>query len=418
MSQKIEYIAIKDLVLWTENPRDPIDASSTDQNVIDRAISDPSNKWELSKLAKQMGAYYDYSELPIVVYKDSKPIVYDGNRRIVLAKVKLGYCSVAGLDVALPAVEEVIPCNVCSEEIALNSIYRKHYLVGNSWRQLERDVFANKYLNEPKSKFQLFDECTGGFVSGNPEINQRFVSEEILTDTILSDMGFVFEGESLFTRHSDDEVRVLLTDLLNKIRNKEITTRKNRGKPISVLDQRSKDIILGNKDKKTHPYMIGRGNLWAPGREKEVKPQSARRTPVSKKTWFPLFGEKLVLKAGSVNNLYRDLSALYTIVETDNSFSKDIYALFRMGLRLLCETASKEEGFSDINDFLKKYYSKAKKSLSQEMKTYLSANNVKEETMPQLLHTGAHNYLSSVSKDQAIAISIMLGAILKQSHGK
>ena len=267
MSQRIEYIAIKDLVLWTENPRDPIDASSTDQNVIDRAISDPSNKWELSKLAKQMGAYYDYSELPIVVYKDSKPIVYDGNRRIVLAKVKLGYCSVAGLDVALPAVEEVIPCNVCSEEIALNSIYRKHYLVGNSWRQLERDVFANKYLNEPKSKFQLFDECTGGFVSGNPEINQRFVSEEILTDTILSDMGFVFEGESLFTRHSDDEVRVLLTDLLNKIRNKEITTRKNRGKPISVLDQRSKDIILGNKDKKTHPYMIGRGNLWAPGRE-------------------------------------------------------------------------------------------------------------------------------------------------------
>ncbi len=418
MSQEIEYIAVKDLVLWTENPRDPIDESATDQDVVDRAISDPSNKWELGKFAKQMGEYYDYSELPIVVYKNKKPIVYDGNRRIVLAKVKLGYCRVENLAGDLPEVDEKIPCNVCSEDIALKSIYRKHYLVGNTWGQLERDIFANKFLNEPKSKFQIFDECTGGYVSNNAAINQRFVREEVLTDTILSDMGFLFDDERLLTRHSDEEVHVLLNDLLSKITNKEITTRKNRGKPLLTLDQRSKDIISSNKDKEAHPYLKEPDVERKIEKSPESKPTSMRKTPVTRKSGIVLFGYKLILKQGSVNNLYRDLSALYSIVDGDRQFSGDIYALFRMGLRLLCETASKEDGFSDIADYLKKYFAKAKKTLSQDIKTFLAANNVKEETLPQLLHTGAHNYLSSISKDQALAISIMLGAILTQSHGK
>ena len=90
MSQEIKNIKIKDLVLWTENPRDPINSTAKDQDVVDRAVNDPLAKWELNKLAKEMGDYYDYSELPIVVYKNGKPIVYDGNRRVVLAKIKLG----------------------------------------------------------------------------------------------------------------------------------------------------------------------------------------------------------------------------------------------------------------------------------------------------------------------------------------
>ena len=34
MEQTIKYIAISDLVLWTENPRDPIDVDATDQDVV------------------------------------------------------------------------------------------------------------------------------------------------------------------------------------------------------------------------------------------------------------------------------------------------------------------------------------------------------------------------------------------------
>lgn len=89
-----------------------------------------------------------------------------------------------------------------------------------------------------------------------------------------------------------------------------------------------------------------------------------------------------------------------------------------MSLRLLCETASKELGYSDIKDYIGKYYPTAKKKMSQDVTTLLSSQNVKGETLPQLFHTGAHNYLSSTSPDQALCISIALGAMLKESHGR
>lgn len=167
MSQEIKDIKIKDLVLWTENPRDPISSNAKDQDVVERAVNDPQAKWELNKLAKEMGDYYDYSELPIVVYKNGKPVVYDGNRRVVLAKIKLGYVKINGLSVILPDVPELLPCNVCSEDIALKSVYRKHVQLRNTWLPLERDIFANKYLHEEKVRF---------FVS----MRQRVVSLKII----------------------------------------------------------------------------------------------------------------------------------------------------------------------------------------------------------------------------------------------
>ena len=88
MSQEIRNIRIEDLVLWTENPRDPISPESKDQDVAEKAFIDADGRWSLKKLVSDMGEYYDYSELPIVVYDKGKPVVYDGNRRILLGKRK------------------------------------------------------------------------------------------------------------------------------------------------------------------------------------------------------------------------------------------------------------------------------------------------------------------------------------------
>jgi len=44
MEQKVEYINIKDLILWTENPRNPIDVNAKDQEIVNRAIEDKSLK--------------------------------------------------------------------------------------------------------------------------------------------------------------------------------------------------------------------------------------------------------------------------------------------------------------------------------------------------------------------------------------
>lgn len=69
MEQEIRTIKVRDLVLWSENPRDPIGSAVSAAEVIKRAVEDPKSKWNLKKLAREMGDYYDYSELPIVVYK-------------------------------------------------------------------------------------------------------------------------------------------------------------------------------------------------------------------------------------------------------------------------------------------------------------------------------------------------------------
>ena len=54
-SQEIKRLKLKDLVLWTENPRDPIDINAKDQDIVDRAIEDEKSKWLLHKLAKEIG---------------------------------------------------------------------------------------------------------------------------------------------------------------------------------------------------------------------------------------------------------------------------------------------------------------------------------------------------------------------------
>lgn len=421
MNQQIKDIKVKDLVLWTENPRDPINSTAKDQDVVDRAVNDPQAKWELNKLAKEMGDYYDYSELPIVVYKDGKPIVYDGNRRVVLAKIKLGYVKGDGLSVILPNVQESLPCNVCSEDIALKSIYRKHVQLRNTWQPLERDIFASKYLGEDKSTFLRFDEATGGFITNHPEMNQGFVRKEILTESLLSKMGLELEGDKLHTRHSDEEVWILLDDIYQKVKNKLITTRINRGNPLLVLDQRSKEIIESNKQKPLRSYNPPVKNEEVTKVETPVA-RLQRKTPITRKIKQIFFGEKLILKSGDVNNLYSDILSLYNYVDSNTkAFSPKIYAVFRMSLRLLCETAAADCGYTGkkaIDEYIEKFYPLAKKGLSQDVKTFLHEQNILQETLPQLFHTGAHNYQSSISSEKAMGISIILGAMLKESHGR
>lgn len=420
MEQEIRTIKVRDLVLWSENPRDPIGSAVSAAEVIKRAVEDPKSKWNLKKLAREMGDYYDYSELPIVVYKNHKPVVYDGNRRVALAKIKLGLVSVEGmLRDELPSVPEELPCNVCEEEVALQSVFRKHVKLRNSWGILERDIFAYRYQKSPKSFFLMLDECTGGFISSNPELNRGFVKNELLTKANLQKIGFCFDSEKMMTPHSNDEVGVILDNILEKVKEKTIDTRTNRGKLLTVLDQRVKDIIRSNNGKEQHEY-VGAEK----GEEKRVvrpvqKKNTERKTRITQGGKVSFFGEKLILKPGDVNNLYSDILMLYNMVSsTDKPFSPNVYALFRMALRLLCETAMRELGLSDIKDYIKRYAPVAKKKFSRDIATLLSSQNVKIETLPQLLHTGAHSYTSSVSHDQAVCISIFVGAMLKESHGK
>jgi hypothetical protein len=411
MDQEVKYINIKDLVLWTENPRDPIDENATDQDIVDRALLDEQSKWTLSKLSKEMGDYYDFSELPTVVYHSSKPVVYDGNRRIILGKIKHGLVTVSnGTNPKIPDFPEEIPCNICAKKIALNNVYRKHSDTG-SWLPLERDIFLHKFMGEEKSPFLILEEDTG-IITANPHLNQRFVKEEIFKEDTLNAMGFIIKRGKLNTVHDDEAAVQVLTDITNKIEKKEITTRKNRGKVIEVLDPSTQEIIERNKKNKSH---LSRISFRKPKKE-QTNQKHTKRTP---KTENELFGGKLFLKFGDVSNLYRDILDLYDFyLSKKDDLSQSFPSLIRMSLRLLCETAAKNDNNKKLESYIKGYFAQAKTNLDQDIKTTLANQNVNENSIIQLLHTGAHNYQSSNNIEQTMAISIIIGAIVSISHGR
>lgn len=423
MSQEIKYIDISDLVLWSENPRDPISKDASDQDIVDQALMNVDGTWDIDKFAKSMGETYDFSELPTVVYEEGKPIVYDGNRRIILGKIFHKYVKTSITINNIPHFPKEIPCNVCSKDIALKSILRKHGESG-SWKPLERDYFIAKYNLGDKSDFLIIDENTG-VISQNPILNQGFVRKEILNPSNLVKLGLKVENNRLYTQHTEIELRSIFDDIIDKIVNKEITTRTSRGKSYDVLSPQIKNIIENNR---ITPFSILKRPIY------EIKPldstegivpiensnkpisQNKRTRRISEKD-IPFFGKKLLLKAGKVNNLYCDILELYDFYKT-RKLSKSFTIILRMSLRLLCETATNTNKSSNIKEYIFKYFDDAKKTLDQNQKTLLSSQNVNKESLTQLLQTGAHAYESSLNFEQTVAISIILGAMLSISHGK
>lgn len=412
MGQEVITLKLKDLVLWTENPRDPIDKTATDQDIVDRALTDKLSKWNLPRLAKEMGRHYDFSELPTVVLHGRKPVVYDGNRRMVLGKIKHGLVLVDGFNAdILPTFPEEIPCNVCSKDIALENVWRKHAETG-SWLPLDRDIFLHKHMNDKKSLFLLMEENTG-IITANPHLNQRFVKDEIFREDILDKLGISFVDEMLHSKHSREETIALLGDISRKIGDKVITTRLNRGKVMEVLDPDSQRIVEEHKRHKAKPVVLD-VTKNDDAKEKSNPRQSRRvRTKPSQ-----IFGGPLYLRNGEVSNLYRDIIDLHGFYHEKKASLSDVFpSLIRMALRLLCEAAAKECR-QEMAAYIASRFQKAKATLDQDTKTTLSNQNVTEKSLVQLLHTGAHNYAASANLEQTLAVSIVLGALLTDSHGK
>jgi hypothetical protein len=409
MTQEVRPLKLADLVLWTENPRDPICADAKDQDIVDKAVSDTHGKWGLPKLAKEMGRHYDFSELPTVVFHGKRPVVYDGNRRVVLGKIQINQVNAKGVDPSeLPSFPPEIPCNVCSKAIALNNVYRKHADSG-SWLPLERDIFLHKHMHEEKSPFLVLEERTG-VISANSYLNQRFVKEEIFRDDVLEKIGLKIDGDNFQSKHTSAEISTILSDIARKVRDKVISTRNNRGKVVEILDSTTQEIIAANRLKNFKNVTAGKDNF-----ESALRQIQTRRTRPKEAS---IFGGTLSLKSGDVNNFYRDLVDLFNFyVSNKNKFSQSFPSVIRMALRLLTETAAKDIG-EDMATYVKTRFKDAKIQLDQDLKTTLSNQNVTESSIVQLLQTGAHSYSAASNMDQSMAVSIVLGGILTISHGK
>lgn len=427
--QKIIKIKVSDLHLWTENPRDPIEVESTDFEIINRAITDNGNKWNLQKLINEMGDHYDFSELPTVVIKDKKYIIYDGNRRIAVLKYLQNKELYSQLNGGLYFNEEPkelreltsIPCNVCDIETALKNIERKHTNSGD-WGRLERDYFFLKHLNKEKSHFISLDEQTG-IISNNPKMNQRFVKDEMLSIENLAELGFSYDPKYGFiSNYSDDVSKKIIDNIVSLVENKIVSTRKNRHQLIKPLLEQSpelkKVITKYNPQKKSTTL-----NYNIPKETIPKNSTSARKTPKTKEI-DTLFGKTLSLKTGKVNDLYRAILNVYEKNQNDAT----ILPIIGMSMRLITEVAArvyfdkedpkKSKKDQLYNDFLK--VAKKEMSFIQENKNYLSLTKDwldSTNNLEALLAKYAHGNIL-VSKDGILKSSIIIGEILEHYFKK
>jgi len=414
--QRIELISLDRLRLWSENPREPFsDSKIGDLSIIRHALEDQKNKWDLAGLAEKMGKYYDLSELPIVVWQDDVPVVYDGNRRVILAKLASGCAgAMCKLSFDLPEVPPEMPCCVCSREVALESVWRKHAF-NSSWNQLERDIFECKFMGKPASTFKMIDDATNGLISRTPKLNQGYVKKEVLTESNLKAVGIGVSELGMVSRHSSSDTEKILEAIVKVVDEKQLTTRGgNRGD----LEGAIRPIVGGLLDAhKYDPYKpVSPFVLYDATRSS----QKSRRTPrVQDAHQFELFGGTLSLRGGVVNNLYRDICSLDEYYHKNHDrLSATFHALIRMSLRLLCEAMSGTVNTKDLCDYARSKYEDAKKLLSQEAKTFLRTKTVDDRNFPQLLQTAGHNYMGMSDYQQTVAMSLIIGKMLEMEFAK
>lgn len=422
IKQQIKLIKIKDLCLWTENPRDPMNPDDTDFNIIKKAVSDEKLKWNLQKLVVEMGKHYDLSELPTVVSMNDKFIVYDGNRRIAVLKYlqnkdlysKLG----GGLFFKEEPKElrelEEIPCNLCTKEAALTNIERKHINNG-SWGPLEREYFLHVHRGHKKSLFLKFEEQTGGSISNHPKMNQRFVKEELLTKKKLEEVGISFDEKGeLVSNISPKEIKNVVEKIISVVEDTKIQTRGvNRGKLKETILQEHPEM------KKTlEPFDDTKKKCVINIKDDAENIKKPRKTPKTGNKRV-LFERTLVLEAGDVNNLYCGILSVYNKHKDDET----VWPIIGMSLRLLLDVAARSyykkiPGAKKQNKdaIYKDFLAKAKKQMGDKKNiNYLSLTNdwlSDKHSMDGMLAKYAHGNITTNMSD-ILSNSFVIADILE-----
>lgn len=427
--QEIKSIKVDDLRLWTENPRDPINTELSDYDVIRRAIDENPKDWNLDKLYSEMGNYYDFSEIPTVVYVNDVPVVYDGNRRVALLKYLQNpdlYSKLSGkLYLAQESPQMLslreIPCNVCDAETALTNIERKHSSNG-SWSVLQRDYFLHYHRGYPKSTLLILEEQTK-LISTNRKMNQRFVRDEVLTPKNLKDLGISIDNESekILSVYDEEKTQEILSNIVDAVNDKRITTRgNNRGQLKATIES-----ARPSKPSDIKEFDLESSKEFRPKTEDEDIPQK-RRTPISKKPEI-LFGKTLALKDGQVNDLYRAVDGIFNRFKSDPREMNIVLPIIGMSLRLLLDVAARkyyeetEPEQANDDQLYKKFLSQVKKQFKdQKRKNYLSLTNnwlSDKFNVDGLLAKYAHGNIVS-QKNDILDASCVVGDILEEYFGK
>lgn len=408
MSYEDRNLKVSDLFLDQSNPRFP--EVKTQRDAIQAMLEEQGEK--IANLARDI---YQNGVNPssrlIVFEEDGRFTDGDGNRRLTALKI-LETPSLADSHPRIKKqIQQTLKTNGAVPTEVACVIFQK--------RSHARRWIENNHDGEQEGR---------GLVRWNAEQKDRFrgrpsIGLAALDD--LTDSGHI---------NDDDRSRInksTLDRLLGYKDSKTALSISHDGDGYTFGDKgKLKSAVLGLRDEKVdRVYTAAKGKAFlsdvlpsAPNVSGADENQATGKKPArSKRTkGQPLepFGGKLALKGGAVNNLYRDIESLYLYFKRNRgSFTESFIVIFRMSLRVLAETAAKDVS-KDLKSYLRDGFDSAKSTLDQDTKTTVTNQGIKRDTIVQLLQTGGHDYHNSKNEEQALALSIILGRMLSNSHGK
>lgn len=412
-----KIIKVTDIQLDQENPRFP--PVNSQREAIDAMLLDQGEK--VATLALDIYQNGLNPSVKLILFKDGKRFIDgDGNRRLTALKI----LETPSLADAFPKVRKKIDmilkrpgavpteagCVVFSDRTAA-----RHWISVNhggeqegrgqiNWNAEQKDRFERK----PSIGLEALDLLTHkGLITSvdKSQVNKSTLDRLLSYKEVKSDLSITKKGDH-FNFGNVDHLRKAVLNLRGKAVDEVYTATK--GKTFVQESIASPGIAPAPGGNST-------GNAGSPTSGGAGQGSRSRRI---KKPGLPVFGGKLSLKLGHVNNLYRDVESLHDFYQNEKGrLSADFIVIFRMSLRMLAETAAKDLK-KELKDYLAEYFDTAKKSLDQNAKTTLSNQSVGKDSIIKLFHTGAHDYHNSKNEEQALALSIILGAMLTISHGK
>lgn len=443
---KDDIIDVEKLELDLQNPRLP--KHVRDQNDITQIRNYLLDKEDVLRIARNIANNgYHRSAVAIVYKQNGRTIVLDGNRRLAACQLLLE----PELATNARDKKELEELNKTTNKQELKKV---KIAIAPSRKEAEKeiwDIHVSQLLKpwQVLQKLRMYrnlidsgeydidsasSEYGGTSAQFKKELEKLFFYEQIL-EQIRTEKD---EEELLKSGFNKIDRLILSTNgkkLLDYSTNSKgditFTNRSESDKklkqltpyitdPQKVSAQATQEWLVENVFSKIDPsFSVGKKSTEEEKKKVElITPPTQRKTAREKNKAQALFGQDLVLKKGDTNNIYMDVLDLYDFYSKNiDRLSKNFPALIRMSLRLLVESATpKTKG---IADYVNANFENAKKQLTQDQKTTLANNSINgAKSLIQLLQSGAHNYANSANFEQTVAMSIIIGTMLKITHSK
>ena len=349
--QKVVSIPISELHLWTENPRDPVDTTLSDEEIIVRAINDPSNNWNLDKLLSNFGDQYYYNQLPTVVLENNSYVVYDGNRRVALLKCiqssELFSIATGKFAIFAPSSSMLhqteLPCNLCDKSTALDIVESMHRS-SNKWGKLQYEWFLYYHRNQNKGPLMLLNEAVPHLVENEPLLNEEYVEQRLLTNANLNSIGFSIENGELYSNHDPEIALSILEDIADVRRRKISDARHLPGKLKAALEQlnpsRYNDIKTYSSSAKKIALTGEKSVKKAKTNSSSSQSASKRRTQTRKSKL--LFNGPLRPKGDYSNTIYLAIEDIYSLYRKNETKYSRLLPILGFSLRLFLDIVARE----------------------------------------------------------------------------